>query len=98
MKKKAKYSDSLPTQLPLATIGLIAEPLALIINQSLNTGIFPDKFKFTKITPIYKKDNKHFTENYRPISLLPSISKLFERVVYDQIYSYFIKYNYFCPN
>ena len=67
---------------------LIAEPLALIINQSLSTGIFPDKFKITKITPIYQKDNKHFIENYRPISLLPSISKIFERVVYDQINSY----------
>ena len=70
----------------------------MIINQSLNTGIFPDKFKLTKITPIHKKGDNHSVENYRPISLLPSISKLFEKVVYDQIYTYFTNNKYFCPN
>ena len=64
----------------------------------LNTGIYPDKFKCTKITPIHKKDDCHLVENYRPISLLPSISKLFEKVVFDQIYTYFIENNYLSPN
>ena len=55
----------------------------------LNTGIYPDELKIAKIKPIFKKgDNKDFT-NYRPISLLPSISKIFERVIYNQLYSYF---------
>ena len=76
----------------------ISTPLTLIINQSLNTGIYPDKFKCTKITPIHKKDDCHLVENYRPISLLPSISKLFEKVVFDQIYTYFIENNYLSPN
>ena len=67
--------------------------LTVIINQSLNTGIFPDSLKIAKITPIFKKENPHITDNYRPISLLPSISKIFEKVVYTQIYDYFTENN-----
>lgn len=63
--------------------------LTLIINQSLCTGIFPDQLKIAKIKPIFKKDEPHLTDNYRPISLLPSISKVFEKVVFLQLYSYF---------
>ena len=53
--------------------------LTIIINQSLCTGIFPDKLKIANIKPIYKKDDPHVPDNYRPISLLPSISKVFEK-------------------
>ena len=63
--------------------------LTLIINQSLCTGIFHDKVKIANINPIYKKDDPHFTDNYQPISLLPSISKVFEKVVFLQLYKYF---------
>ena len=72
-------------------------PLTLIINQSLLTGIFPDKLKVAKITPIFKKGDSLLLGNYRPISLLPSISKLFEKVVYQQIYQYFTINKLFSP-
>ena len=55
----------------------------------MNTGIFPDKLKIAKITPIFKKDDETLFTNYRPISLLPAISKIFERVLFQQIYEYF---------
>ena len=64
-----------------------------IINQSLSTGIFPDSLKIAKITPIFKKENPHIADNYRPISLLPSISKVFEKIVYIQVYDYFVDNN-----
>lgn len=54
------------------------------------TGIFPDQLKIAKIKPVYKKDNPHIPNNYRPISLLPAVSKLFEKVVFIQVYGYFI--------
>ena len=57
----------------------IAKPLTCIINQSLKTGRFPSKLKVAKIIPIFKKDDEHDFNNYRPISLLPSISKVFEK-------------------
>ena len=71
------------------------EPITNIINQSFKTGIFPDLLKIAKVTPIYKKNENYLLENYRPISILPSISKVFERVMHNQIYDYFTKMNIF---
>ena len=67
----------------------ICESVTLIINQSLTTGIFPNKLKIAKVIPLFKKGDIYTFDNYRPISLLPSISKIFERTMYDQIYNYF---------
>ena len=64
-------------------------PLSIIVNQSLCTGIFPDKLKIAKVIPLYKKQDENVFGNYRPISLLSSVSKVFERIVFDQLYDYF---------
>ena len=71
--------------------------LSLIVNQSLQTGIFPDNLKIAKVLPIYKgKDlDKNLVNNYRPISILPVLSKIFEKIVYNQLLSYFTKNNLF---
>jgi hypothetical protein len=66
----------------------IAEPLSLIINQSINNGIFPDKLKIAKVIPIYKKGENNRFDNYRPISILPSVSKVFERVIHNQLHTF----------
>ena len=63
----------------------IHKPLTLIVNQSLSSGIFPNKLKIAKVIPIFKKDDTHLLNNYRPISLLPTISKVFEKVVQEQL-------------
>ena len=55
----------------------------------ITTGIFPDSFKISKITPLFKKDDVSLLSNYRPIFLLPTISKIFERILYNQLYEYF---------
>ena len=67
----------------------LSKSLTLIINQMITTGIFPDSFKISKITPIFKKGDVSLLSNYRPISLLPTISKIFERILYNQLYEYF---------
>ena len=64
-------------------------PLTHIINQSLCTGIFPHRLKIAKAIPLFKKNDPHIFDNYRPISLLSSISKTFENVVFNQVYEYF---------
>ena len=69
---------------------LLVKPKTFLINQSLSTGMFPDMLKLAKIIPVYKKDNIHLVENYRPISILPSLSTIFETVVFHQLSSYFI--------
>ena len=66
-------------------------PLTLLINQSLQSGIFSDKLKIAKVVPIFKagKDNiDSYVHNYRPISLLSCFSKIFERIVYNQLYNH----------
>ena len=67
----------------------LVAPIAIIINQSLTTGIFPDKLKVAKVIPLYKKENRSIMTNYRPVSLLNSISKLFEKVVFEQLDRFF---------
>ena len=54
----------------------------------LESGIFPDSIKITQIIPLYKKGNIHSITNYRPISLLPTVSKVFERVIFNQLCIY----------
>ena len=63
----------------------IAEPTKNCINSSISTGIFPDESKITYIVPIFKKEDQNDEGNYRPISFLPLISKLFEKLLYQQI-------------
>ena len=73
----------------LKDIGVVIAPtLSVIINQSLCTGVFPDKLKIAKVIPLFKKGDESLIENYRPISLLSSISKVFERIVFNQLYKY----------
>ena len=55
----------------------------------LTTGIFPNAFKLSKVIPLFKKGDASLLVNYRPISLLPPIYKVFERVIHDQMYEYF---------
>ena len=52
------------------------------------TSHFPAKWKVAKVTPIYKDGDKSDVSNYRPISVLPILSKILERVVHDQLYNY----------
>ena len=67
---------------------LIASPLTHILNLSLSTGEIPVNLKSAKVMPIYKKNSKMEAGNYRPISILNTISKLFERIVYLQLNTY----------
>ena len=74
----------------------ISKSITLIINQSLRTGIFPDKLKIAKVIPIFMKDSKKLIKNYRPISVLPVISKIFEMAIHEQLSDYFTTNSLFC--
>jgi hypothetical protein len=67
---------------------IIACPLTHIINLSLIQGVIPDDLKSARVVPLFKKNDKTEVGNYRPVSILCILSKIFERVVYDQIDSY----------
>ena len=63
----------------------LIKPLTLIINQILNTGVFPSQLKIAKVIPIFKKDDNTMFNNYIPITLLPVLSKVVEQVISSQI-------------
>ena len=67
--------DELSNKLLKSITYEISKPLAIIINQSPETGIFPEMLKIAKIKPLYKKGDSSCFNNYRPISLLPTISR-----------------------
>ena len=67
---------------------LIAESLCTIFNQSIVSGIFPDEWKLSKVIPLFKQGNRSDLNNYRPISVIPVVAKVFERIIYDQLYNY----------
>ena len=64
----------------------IISPLTHICNAALISGVFPDKLKYTFVKPRHKKGNNQDVSNYRPISLLTSFSKVFEKLIYTRIY------------
>ena len=71
-------------------LSAICPSLTILVNQSLCTGIFPERLKVAKVIPLFKDKGDDFSfEYYRPISLLSTISKVYERVVFDQLYEYF---------
>ena len=87
--KKSRGADNISNQLLKTIKQELCKPLTIIINQMIETGVYPEKFKISKITPIYKKNERTNIANYRPISLLPTLSKIFERVIHTQLYTYF---------
>ena len=68
----------------------IVNPLLIIFETCIREGIFPDMWKMSNVCPIHKKESKNLKENYRPISLLPILGKMFEKVLFDSLYDYFI--------
>jgi len=72
---------------------IISKHLSNIINKCLSEGIFPDQLKHAKITPIFKKGDKNDESNYRPISILPTISKVFETIIRNRLTCFLQKYN-----
>ena len=96
LPNKSSYGhDNLSLKLMKSAKIPLCKYLTIIINQMLKTGVFPDNLKIAKVVPIYKKGNQYSFSNYRPISILPSISKIFEKVIYNQIYNYFVNNNLF---
>ena len=69
---------------------MIINPLTMIINQMVETGFFPDVLNISKVIPIYQKGGVSLLFNYMSISLLSTLSKIFGRVIYNQLYNYFV--------
>ena len=83
--KKFSTYEAIPASILKQTIGVHLKYLTNTINHSLRESTFPDELKQFEVIPVYKKLDPLQKENYRPVSLLPHISKVFEKVIYKQI-------------
>lgn len=83
--KKSVGADGVPVFLLKRIFPLIISPLAHLINFSFETGTFPDKLKIGKVVPIFKKKDLYLLENYRPVTLPFSFSKVFEYAYLDRL-------------
>ena len=87
--KKAIKSNDIPTKIIKEFNPLFAEFLTRNFNACLNEGIFPEDLKCSEVVPIYKKKDRRDKNNYRPVSILSNISKIYERCMQEQIDEYF---------
>ena len=76
----------------------IYEPLETIFRQALLTGVFPSEWKKGNIVPVHKKSDKQNIKNYRPVSLLPICGKIFERLIFNEMFKFFTPNNLISPN
>ena len=76
----------------------IGKPLELIFKQSMESGSFPSEWKKGNVVPIHKKDDKQCLSNYRPVSLLPICGKFFERLIFNEMFKFFIENELISPN
>ena len=94
LKSKSSYGyDKLSMKLIKGIIDKISLPLSLIFNKSFSTGLFPEGLKIARIIPVLKSGDKNDIKNYRPISLLPSLSKIIEKIILNKLITFFDKHN-----
>lgn len=91
--KKSPGVDGIAMRLLKDAGYAVIETLVEIFNVSIQTGIFPDDWKFAKVSPIYKEGDKSDCGNYRPISVISAVAKLFEKLMYAQLSSFLIENN-----
>ena len=83
--KKLSGCDNIGANILKLCNDFISAPISCILNNCISNGIFPADFKKANITPFFKEGDKSDPNNYRPISILPTMSKIFERHVANQV-------------
>jgi len=87
-RTKATGLDNLPPAILKDTADIICKPLCHIINSSLRNGSFPEVWKKARVVPVFKSGKTSLPENYRPISIVPVLSKILEKAVHHQLSLY----------
>ena len=83
--KKATRKGNIPAKILKDSLSEYIKELTTIIDNCLKDGLFPNELKLTNVSPVFKKDDDLNKENYRPVSILSHMSKVFERIFYKQI-------------
>jgi exonuclease III len=86
--KNSHGYDEISTKILKISAPFISSPLNYILNKSTISGIFPTRLKYSIVKPLFKKGDKEDMTNYRPISLLTSFSKVFEKNIYNRLFEH----------
>ena len=84
-KRKPTTFNNIPTKLLVENSDIFSPFITDLYNKSQTKSEFPPSLKLAELTPVHKKDERTVNENYRPVSILPPISKIFEKNMFDQI-------------
>jgi hypothetical protein len=95
---KANGQDGISNKFIMLLCESLSEPLTEFFNYSLRNGIFPTKWKSANVVPIFKKGDNTLPTNYRPVSLLNCLSKVFEKVVANRLITYILDNKLVSPN
>ena len=95
---KASGPDGISCHMLRICDDAVVLPLYIIFQNILSSSIFPDLWKLANVTPVFKKEDKQLIKNYRPISLLPICGKIFEKIAFNNLYSYLNTNNLLTPN
>ena len=95
---KAHGHDGISIRMIQISSDSIAKPLCLLFKNCFEASTFPDEWKKGNVIPVYKKGDKQTVTNYRPISLLPIFSKIFERIIFNSIFNFMDQNGFFNPN
>jgi hypothetical protein len=86
--KNSSGYDEISSKVLKSSMPFILSPLIHIRNRSLSTGTYPTRLKYSQVHPIYKKGERSEMSNYRPISILTSFSKVFEKVIFNRLHTH----------
>ena len=95
--KQSSGLDKISSKLVKTLRYELVRPMKIIANKMIKEATFPKNWKVAKVIPLHKKGDKTQANNYRPISLLPALSKIAEKIFVSQIYTYFENFNLFPP-
>ena len=95
---KAAGIDNLPPKILKDAADELSAPLCSLINKSLQASLFPTSEKCGKITPAFKSGNPTLLDNYRPITVIPALSKVIEKIIYNQLSQYLESNGLLCPH
>ena len=98
MRNKPTNLNTYPIKIIKNARRILSPILAHLINNSLSKGCFPNSLKRARVVPLHKGGDRDDINNYRPISILPLFSKIFERIMYNQLYNFLEKYEILNPD
>ena len=98
LRSKSSHISCIPTFIFKSMAHIVSPLIACLINSSFLEGVFPDNLKIARVVPLYKAGSKQDVNNYRPISILNTMSKIFEKLIYKRVSGYLAKFNIISEN